>query len=284
LIDLTSPTQLKELLNRHNLRPRKRFGQNFLVDRNVLNKILDALEICEGDPVLEIGPGVGALTLGLAQRGARVVAVEIDRGMVSILGEVLPEHSNVTVVNEDFLRLDIAQFLTEHFGTASVKVVGNLPYYITSPIIAKLFGAGPRIERIVLMVQKEVAERLKACPGGREYGAMSVFVQYHSSAEIVSFVSQNVFLPPPDVSSAIVRLTPIPAPVVAPSEALFFNVVHCAFGKRRKTLLNSLSDCPSLGLSKEQVAAVLHKSTIDPARRAETLSLEEFAKIARAVG
>lgn len=281
--DLTSPVQLKELLRRYNLHPKKRLGQNFLVDRNVLGKILDAADIREGDAVLEIGAGAGVLTLALAERGARVVAVEVDRALTAVLSEVLAGYPNVTIVNADILSLDLPQLLTGHFGEAKVKVIGNLPYYITSPIIAELLQARDRIERIVLMVQKEVAERLKASPGTKDYGSMSVFVQYYSEPEIVAHVSKNVFLPPPDVSSAIIRLMPrAKPPVDVPGDELFFDVVHCAFGQRRKTLLNSLSDCPALGLSKDQVSQVLHNAGIDPSRRAETLSLDEFAQIARA--
>jgi 16S rRNA (adenine1518-N6/adenine1519-N6)-dimethyltransferase len=282
-IDLTSPAQLKNLLRRHNIRPRKRFGQNFLVDRNVLNKILDAAEVREGAPVLEIGPGVGTLTLGLAERGARVVAVELDRDMIAVLSEVLADHQNATIVNADFLPLDLPQFLTEHFGDAKISVLGNLPYYITSPIISSLLPASSRIERIVMMVQKEVAERITALPGSRDYGSMSVYVQYYSQAEVVAHVPRTVFLPSPEVSSAIVRLAPRTVrPVDVPSDELFFDVVHCAFGQRRKTLLNSLSDCPALGLSRLQVAQVLLSAEIDSSRRAETLSIMEFARIAAA--
>ena len=282
-IDLTSPVQLTELFRRLDFRPRKRFGQNFLVDRNVLNKILDAAEIRQGDPVLEVGPGAGTLTQALVERGARVVAVEVDRDLVAILSEVVG--SAAEIVNADILSLNLPQFLQDHFGSARVKVLGNLPYYITSPIISELLMARSQIERIVLMAQKEVAERLKACPGTKDFGSMSVFVQYYSEVQIIAHVSRNVFLPPPDVASSIVRLTPRERPPVeVPSDELFFDVVHCAFGQRRKTLLNSLSDCQALGLTKEQVAQVLHAAHIEPSRRAETLSLEEFAAIARAIG
>ena len=280
-IDLTSPVQLTELFRRFGFRPRKRFGQNFLVDRNVLNKILDAADIHEGDAVLEVGPGAGTLTLALAERGAKVIAVEVDRDLVAILSEVAPD---AEIINADILGLNLPQFLRDHFGESKVKVLGNLPYYITSPIIVEMLTAGSQIERIVLMVQKEVAVRLGACPGTKDFGSMSVFVQYYSEVEIIAHVSRNVFLPPPDVSSAIVRLTPRERPPVdVPSDELFFDVVHCAFGQRRKTLLNSLSDCQALGLTKEQVSQVLHAARIEPSRRAETLSLEEFASISRAI-
>jgi len=284
-LDLTSPAQLMGLFRRHNFRPKKRFGQNFLVDRNILNKILDAADIHEGDSVLEVGAGAGALTVAVAERGAKVAAVEVDRTLVAILSEVLAEHPNAVVINADFLSLNLPQFLRGHFGEVRVKVLGNLPYYITSPIITELLQARSQIERIVLMAQKEVAERLRASPGTKDYGSMSVFVQYYSVPEIIAYVSKNVFLPPPEVSSAIVRLNPrLRPPVEVPSDELFFDVMHCAFGQRRKTLLNSLSDCPALGLSKEQVSQVLHEAGIASSRRAETLSLEEFAQIACRLG
>lgn len=283
-IDLISPVFLKDLLFRHNLRPRKRFGQNFLVDQKVLDKILDALDIQEGEPILEIGPGVGTLTRALAERGAKVVAVELDRDMITVLQETLADYPDVTVVSQDFVRLNLPEFLTEHFGTAKIKAVGNLPYNITSPIITQLFTATSQIERIVMMVQKEVADRLEASTHTKSYGALSVFVQYHSIPEIIDVVPNTAFIPPPGVQSAIVRLTLRPAvPVDVPNEEQFFEVVHCAFSKRRKTLLNSLTGCIGLVLTREQVADILDRAGIDPVRRAETLSLEEFASIARAV-
>ncbi|HAH86482.1 MAG: 16S rRNA (adenine(1518)-N(6)/adenine(1519)-N(6))-dimethyltransferase RsmA [Armatimonadota bacterium] len=284
MVDLTSPAQLSQIFRKHNFRPKKRFGQNFLVDRNILEKILDAAGICKGDSVLEIGPGAGTLTQAALLRGARVAAVEIDRDIIAILEEALAPYPNATIVNADFLSINVPNFLQEHFGDVKVKVLGNLPYYITSPIISRLLQAKDRIDSVVMMVQKEVAVRLKAAPGTSDYGSMSVFVQYYAEPEIVSYVSKNVFMPPPEVSSAVVKLTPRPAPpVLAPSEEVFFNIVHCAFGKRRKTLLNSLSDCPAMGFSKERVGQVLRAAGIDAARRAETLSLEEFARIARSI-
>jgi len=283
-IDLTSPAQLKDLLNRHGFHARKRFGQNFLVDRNIVNRVLDASDIRPGDAVIEIGPGAGTLTEGIAERGAKVLAIEIDRKLVPVLDEVTASHPNIEIVNADFLGLDLPGFLEERFDGERVKVIGNLPYYVTSPIIARIIESREQIERSILMVQREVADRLQASPGSRDYGSMSIFVQFHAEVETVAHVSRNVFLPPPDVSSAIVRLTPRMRPAVeVPSETAFFDVVHCAFGKRRKTLLNSLSDCPALGLSKEEVARLLNEAGIDPALRAERLSLEDFATIARAL-
>ncbi|MHB0999940.1 MAG: 16S rRNA (adenine(1518)-N(6)/adenine(1519)-N(6))-dimethyltransferase RsmA [Armatimonadota bacterium] len=283
-IDLTSPAQLGDLLRRHGFYTKKRFGQNFLVDRNVLNKIVDALDLCENDCVLEIGAGAGTLTQALAEKGVKVVAVEIDCDLLNILSEVLFDYKNVEIVNADILRLDLASFLFEHFGDRPVKVVGNLPYYITSPIITQVFEVGSQVERVVLMVQKEVGDRLKAPTRTKDYGSMSIYIQYHSVPEFIAPVPPTVFFPPPDVSSAIIRLIPrTEPPVDVPSEKLFFDVVHCAFGRRRKTLLNSLSDCPPLSLTKEQVSEVLQKADIDYMRRAETLTLEDFATVTRVV-
>ncbi|MDI6827280.1 MAG: 16S rRNA (adenine(1518)-N(6)/adenine(1519)-N(6))-dimethyltransferase RsmA [Armatimonadota bacterium] len=283
-IELTSPTQLAELFQRYSFHIKKRFGQNFLVDWNILNKILDAADVREGDNILEIGAGAGAVTLGMAERGARVVAVEIDQALLNILSEVLADRPNVQVVHADILGLNLPQFLNNYFGLAKVKVVGNLPYYITSPIITELLLARSQIEVIVLMVQKEVADRLRASPGTKDYGSMSIFVQFYSEIEVVAYASKNVFFPPPDVSSALVRLIPrAKPPVDVPNDELFFAVVHCAFGQRRKTLLNSLSDCQALGFSKSQIAQVSHETGIDFSRRPETLSLEEFARIAFAL-
>jgi 16S rRNA (adenine1518-N6/adenine1519-N6)-dimethyltransferase len=281
-IDLTSPAQLRQLLNRHGFRAKKRFGQNFLIDRNLVDKIIHTADVREGDSVLEIGPGAGTLTQAIAERGAEVVAVEVDRDLIAITQEVTAAYPNVKTINADILSLDLPQMLSDHFGDARVKVVGNLPYYITSPIIARVIEARARIDLVTLMVQREVAERLNASPGTKDFGSMSVFVQFYTETEIVAHVSKNVFYPPPEVSSAIVRLRPRSTPAVdVPCEQTFLDVVHCGFGRRRKTLLNSLSDCSALGLSKEQVARVLHDAGIDPSLRAEVLSLEDFASIAR---
>jgi len=281
-LDLTSPTQLRELLRTHGFRIKKRLGQNFLVDRNVLDKIIEIADISNHDNILEIGPGVGTLTLSLAERGARIVAVEVDHTLIPILREVLDPYHNVTVVHSDILALDMPLFIRENFGDGTVKVVGNLPYYITSPVITKMIEARSCFERIVFMVQKEVADRLTSPPGTKEYGSMTVFVQFYLQVEVAAHVSRNVFFPPPDVSSAIVRMTPRSTPPVdVPSEKVFFDIVHCAFGQRRKTILNSLSNCPALSLSKDEAARILHKASVDASRRPETLSLEDFARIAR---
>ncbi|MHB1457668.1 MAG: 16S rRNA (adenine(1518)-N(6)/adenine(1519)-N(6))-dimethyltransferase RsmA [Armatimonadota bacterium] len=283
-IDLTSPAQLGDMLRRYGFYTKKRFGQNFLVDRNIINKLVDALDLHDDDCVLEIGPGVGTLTQAVAEKCGKVVAVEVDRDLIPILAETMTGFTNVKIVTEDILRLNLTDFLKEEFGGCKVKVVGNLPYYITAPIIGQIFEAKENVERIVLMVQKEVAERLYADPGGRNYGSMSLFVQYHSQPEIIAQVSSSVFFPSPDVSSTVIRLTPYQTPPVdVPDEKLFFDVVHTAFSKRRKTLLNSLSQSAPLFIEKTQAASALERAGIDPVRRAETLSLEEFARLTKEI-
>jgi len=282
--NLISPAVVKSLLLEHGLRPKKRLGQNFLIDRNVLNKIIDAANIGPKDSALEIGPGLGVVTRELALRARQVVAVETDRDLIPILREILADLPNADIVNADFLRLDLDQFLRERFGESKLAVVANLPYYITTPIIVELLGVKERIDRIVLMVQKEVAQRLAAPPGGGDYGSITVFVRYHCEVEIVAQVSRNVFFPLPDVDSSLIKFTVRPAPPVqTKDESLFFSVVRAAFGKRRKTLLNALSDAPDLGLTKKQVGDALATAGIDPTRRGETLDLPEFAAIVDAV-
>jgi 16S rRNA (adenine1518-N6/adenine1519-N6)-dimethyltransferase len=279
--NLTSPAVIKSILLQHGLRPKKRLGQNFLIDRNVLNKIIDAAELGPDVSALEIGPGLGVVTRELAMRAGHVVAVEADRELIPILNDVLADMPNAQVVNADFLRLDLDQFLTEHFGKSKIAVVANLPYYITTPIITELIAVKERINHIVLMVQREVAQRLSAPPGGGDYGSITVFVRYHCELETMAQVSRNVFFPPPEVDSSLIKLTIRPEPPVqVKDESLFFAVVHAAFGKRRKTLLNALADAPGLALTKSEVEGVLIVAGIDPTRRGETLDLPEFAAIA----
>jgi 16S rRNA (adenine1518-N6/adenine1519-N6)-dimethyltransferase len=279
-MNLTSPTEVKRILSAHGLHPKKRFGQNFLIDRNVLNRIVDAAGIGSEDNALEIGPGLGTVTVELAERAKRVVAVEMDREMVTVLGDTLAGYPNVEVVQADFLALDTADFLKERFGDARCTVVANLPYYITTPIITSLIDVRERLERIVLMVQKEVAARLRARPATEDYGSLSILLQYYCRVETVMQVSRNVFYPPPDVDSAVVRLTPLPEPAVkVADEALFFRIVRASFSQRRKTLLNTLSSMKEPGWSKDKVDEVLRAAGIEPARRGETLSLEELARI-----
>ena len=283
-MNLSSPAAVTALMKRHQLRPRKRFGQNFLVDGNTLAKIVLAGDVGAGDQVLEIGAGLGVLTRALAEavEGAgRVVSLEIDRDLLPALAETVGPLPQVTVVPGDAMALDWPAFLAAQFGQAPVKVVANIPYNITSPLLTTLLAHKPPLRRIVLLVQKEVAQRLAAAPGTPDYGSLSVFTQYHAAVETVGIVSRRVFLPAPDVDSAIVRLLPHAAPPVPiADETRFFAVVRAAFGQRRKSLLNALSGDPALGWSREQAAAALEQAQIDPLRRGESLGLEEFARLA----
>ncbi len=284
-MNLSSPAAVSALLKRHNLRPRKRFGQNFLVDGNTLAKIVAAGELAPGGYALEIGAGLGVLTAALADavtETGRVVSVEVDTDLLPALEETLAEKPQVQIVTADALALDWPAFLDEHFSGAKPAVVANIPYNITSPLLTTLLAQHGRFSRIVLLVQKEVAARLGAKAGTPDYGALSVFVQYHAQVETIGIVSRRVFFPSPDVDSAVVRLTPHAAPSVSvPSEAQLFAIVRAAFGQRRKALLNALSGDPALSWSREQAASALEAAGIDGGRRGETLTLEEFALLAR---
>jgi 16S rRNA (adenine1518-N6/adenine1519-N6)-dimethyltransferase len=283
-MNLTSLAEVDALLRRHGFQTRQRLGQNFLVDRNTLMKVVSAADLGPDDAVVEIGPGIGTLTVELAARAGRVTAVELDPRLLPILQEVLAGHANAEVVHADFLRLPLAEFIAERCGGRRCKAVANLPYYITSPALVALLEQHAFLERIVLMVQKEVADRLAAAPGTEAYGSLSVFAQWRATVETVARVSRHVFRPPPNVDSAIVRLLIRDAPPVpVADEARFFDVVHAAFQKRRKTLLNALSTFPALGLTKESAAAALGRAGIDPTRRGETLPIAEFAAVANAL-
>lgn len=278
-MNLTSTQQIKSLLAQHGLRPKKRLGQNFLIDRNVLDRIVGAVEAGPGVNVLEIGPGLGVVTRELALSGARVVCVEADRDFEPILRDMLAGEGDVEVIIEDFLKVDMTEFFGERGGGKWV-VAGNLPYYITSPIIARLIDAKDHVSAIVLMVQREVARRLAAPPGSDDFGALSVFVQYHCDIQSVMKVSKNVFFPIPDVDSEVVKLTVLNQPRVSVrDEGLFFKIVRAAFMKRRKTLLNALGSSNELGWDKDKAREVLTSAGIDPERRGETLSLGEFARV-----
>jgi 16S rRNA (adenine1518-N6/adenine1519-N6)-dimethyltransferase len=282
-MNLTAPTEVDALLQRHGFHTRRALGQHLLIDRNVLSRIVAAADLSPEDHVVEIGPGIGTLTRELSAAAGQVTAVELDTRLLPILREVLEDRPNATVIHADFLKLSLASFFAERCGGRRCKVVANLPYYITSPAITALLEQRTYLERIVLMVQREVAERLSAPPGSEDYGSLTVFVQWHATVETVARVSRRVFLPPPRVDSAVVRLMPRtlpPAPVA--DEARLFDVVHAAFQKRRKTLLNALATFPALGLTREAAAAALARAGIDASRRGETLSLPEFAALANA--
>ncbi|MDF2522028.1 MAG: rsmA1 [Clostridia bacterium] len=278
--NVITPSNTKELLKQFEFRMSKSLGQNFLVDKSILDRIIEGAELTKEDYVLEIGPGMGSMTQKLCESAAKVVAVEIDKKLIPVLNVTLSEFDNVTVINNDVLRVDLKSILEEHFGSKPVKVVANLPYYITTPIIMKLLEDRLNLTSITIMVQKEVGDRIKAAPGGKEYGALSVAVQYYANPKQLLLVPPHSFIPQPEVDSVVLKLDILTEPAVAVNdEKLFFRVVKAAFGQRRKTLLNALT-AGNLGLSKEQLKAVLERVDIDENRRGETLSLQEFANIA----
>ena len=270
---IASPQVTQHILNRFKLRADKKLGQNFLIDENVVRQIVEAAELSEADTVLEVGPGIGTLTQGLAESKAQVVAVELDTRLLPVLATTLEGYDNVRVVHGDILKVNIM----EEVGAPEFKVCANLPYYITTPIIFTLLEKRLPMERLVAMVQKEVAERMAAQPGGKEYGALSVAIQYYTEPEIAFIVPPTSFIPAPAVDSAVIvckrRSKP---PVEVCDEALFFRVVKAAFSLRRKMLSNSLKN---MGIKGEQVAKWLELAGVDGKRRAETLSLEDFAKL-----
>lgn len=270
---IASPQVTQHILNRFKLRADKKLGQNFLIDENVVHQIVAAAELSEADTVLEVGPGIGTLTQGLAESKARVVAVELDTRLLPVLATTLNGYDNVRVVHGDILKVNIM----EEVGAPSFKVCANLPYYITTPIIFALLEKRLPMERLVAMVQKEVAERMAAQPGGKEYGALSVAIQYYTEPKIAFIVPPTSFIPAPAVDSAVIvckrREKP---PVEVCDEGLFFRVVKAAFSLRRKMLSNSLKN---MGIKGEQVAKWLELAGVDGKRRAETLSLEDFAKL-----
>lgn len=275
---IASPQVTQHILNRFKLRADKKLGQNFLIDEQVVRQIVAAAELSEADTVLEVGPGIGTLTQGLAESKALVVAVELDTRLLPVLATTLEGYDNVRVVHGDILKVDIM----EEVGVPNFKVCANLPYYITTPIIFALLEKRLPMERLVAMVQKEVAERMAAQPGGKDYGALSVAIQYYTEPEIAFIVPPTSFIPAPAVDSAVIvckrRENP---PVEVCDEALFFRVVKAAFSLRRKMLSNSLKN---MGIKSEQVAKWLELAGVDGKRRAETLSLEDFAKLTNSFG
>lgn len=270
---IASREATQHILKTFHLRASKRMGQNFLIDGAIVRGIVEAAEIAPGDRVLEIGPGIGTLTQGLAEAGAQVVAVELDRKLPEVLAHTLQGYDNVRIHQGDILRVDLRELM----GEGSYKVVANLPYYITTPILMTLLERRLPITKIVTMVQKEVAERMTAPPGGKDYGALSVAVQYYTEPEILLEVPPNSFLPAPEVDSVVISCRLRESPVVqVRDEKVFFRVVRAAFGQRRKTLSNALRGA---GFEKGSVQKALAQAEIDSARRGETLSLEEFARL-----
>lgn len=279
--DIASPRRTKEIINRHGFSFKKSLGQNFLIDQNILDKIVGAAELDGSTGALEIGPGIGALTERLAEAAAAVTAVEIDQRLIPILEEVLEHHPHVKVRHADVLKVNLPELFKEDFaGVEKVSVVANLPYYVTTPILMKLLEDRLPLRHIVVMIQKEVAERMAAAPGGKEYGSLSIAVQYYSEPEIICTVPHTVFIPQPNVDSAVIRLKIRERPAVeVADEQHFFEVVQASFTQRRKTIANNLKARFFPKEGRERLEALLADAGIDPARRGETLSLEEYARL-----
>lgn len=277
---LGNPQNTIEILKKYNFRFQKKYGQNFLIDTHVLDKIIASAGITQEDFVLEIGPGIGTMTQYLCENARHVMAVEIDQNLIPILKDTLSSYDNVTVVNEDILKLDITRIAEEYNQAEPIKVVANLPYYITTPIIMGLFESHVPLESITVMVQKEVAERMQSGPGTKDYGALSLAVQYYSEAEIVANVPPNCFMPRPNVGSSVIRLTcHRKPPVQVKDEKLMFRLIRASFNQRRKTLQNGLSNDGGLHISKEQAAQAIEKLGVSPTIRGEALTLEQFAAL-----
>ena len=277
---LGNPQNTIEILQKYNFNFKKKFGQNFLIDEHVLDKIIRAAEITKDDYVLEIGPGIGTMTQYLACAAREVTAVEIDRALSPILEDTLKEYDNVSIINEDILKVDIAALAKEKNGGRPIKVVANLPYYITTPIIMGLFESHVPLESITVMVQKEVADRMQVGPGTKDYGALSLAVQYYAEPYIVANVPPNCFMPRPAVGSAVIRLTRHQKPPVeVMDEKLMFRLIRASFNQRRKTLANGLKNSGELNLSKEVITAAIEKLGKGSSVRGEALDLEEFARL-----
>ena len=261
----------------------KKFGQNFLIDSNVLESIIRGAEITKDDFVLEIGPGIGTMTQYLCEAARQVVAVEIDKMLIPILEDTLSEYDNVEVINQDVLKVDIKSLAEEKNNGKPIKVVANLPYYITTPIIMGLFESGVPIDSITIMVQKEVADRMQTGPGSKDYGALSLAVQYYATAKVILNVSATCFMPRPNVDSAVIKLTRHKEPTVnVADEKLMFKIIRASFNQRRKTLVNGLKNSPELSFSKEQIVKAIEKIGKPETIRGEALTLEEFAELANA--
>ena len=277
---LGSPSATKEVINKYSFAFQKKFGQNFLIDSNILENIVEAAEITKEDFVLEIGPGIGTMTQYLCEAARQVVAVEIDKMLIPILQDTLSEYDNVEVINQDVLKVDIKSLAEEKNAGKPIKVVANLPYYITTPIIMGLFESGVPIESITIMVQKEVADRMQTGPGSKDYGALSLAVQYYAQAKVMLNVSASCFMPRPNVDSAVIKLTRHKEPVVAvKDEQLMFRVIRASFNQRRKTLVNGLKNSSELDFSKEEILSAIHAIGKEESIRGEKLTLKEFAEL-----
>ena len=280
---LGTPSATKEIINKYSFAFQKKFGQNFLIDSNVLESIIRGAEITKDDFVLEIGPGIGTMTQYLCEAARQVVAVEIDKMLIPILEDTLSEYDNVEVINQDVLKVDIKSLAEEKNNGKPIKVVANLPYYITTPIIMGLFESGVPIDSITILVQKEVADRMQTGPGSKDYGALSLAVQYYATAKVILNVSATCFMPRPNVDSAVIKLTRHKEPTVnVADEKLMFKIIRASFNQRRKTLVNGLKNSPELSFSKEQIVKAIEKIGKPETIRGEALTLEEFAELANA--
>lgn len=281
---LGNPQNTIEVLQKYNFVFQKKFGQNFLIDEHVLSKIIRSAEITEDDFVVEIGPGIGTLTQYLAASAREVAAIEIDDALIPILKDTLSAYDNVTVIHEDVLKVDLCKLAEEKNGGKPIKVVANLPYYITTPIIMGLFENHVPVESITIMVQKEVADRMKTGPGSKDYGALSLAVQYYAKPELVANVPPNCFMPRPRVGSAVIRLTRhTEVPVEAEDEKLMFQIIRASFNQRRKTLVNGLGNAPELHIPKEITTEVLEEMGLSASVRGEALTLAQFAELSNRI-
>ena len=278
---LSDPKKTIEVIQKYQFAFQKRFGQNFLIDAHVLEKIVSAAGITKDDCVLEIGPGIGTMTQYLAESAGQVIAVEIDTNLLPILADTLKDYSNVKVINQDILKVDINELVKEYNNGRPIKGVANLPYYITTPIIMGLFESNVPIDNITVMVQKEVADRMQVGPGSKDYGALSLAVQYYASPYIVANVPPNCFIPRPNVGSAVIRLTRYQEPPVQVKDPkLMFKLIRASFNQRRKTLQNGLNNSPEISFSKEEITKAIESLGVSPSVRGEALSLEQFAQLA----
>lgn len=274
------PRNTIEIIKKYNIKFQKRFGQNFLIDTHVLEKIISASGVTKNDFVLEIGPGIGTMTQYLCESAREVLAVEIDSSLIPVLSDTLSAYDNVTIVNKDILKLDINRIVKEYNQNTPIKVVANLPYYITTPIIMGLFESHVPLESVTVMVQKEVAQRMQAVPGTKDYGALSLAIQYYANAVIAANVPANCFIPRPNVGSAVIKLTcHSTPPVKVDAEKFMFSVIHASFNQRRKTLQNALSNDDRLGISKKEAADAIKQMGLAENTRGEVLYLKDFAKL-----
>lgn len=275
---IANPSRTKEIIQKYSFILQKKYGQNFLIDLHVLDKIIESAQITKDDFVLEIGPGIGSLTQQLAECAREVLAVEIDKNLIPILQDTLKDYSNITILNQDIMKVDLKQMIQEKNKGEKIKVVANLPYYITTPIIMGLLESDCPIDSITVMIQKEVARRIQAGPGTKDYGALSLAVQYYAEPYLAANVPQHSFIPRPNVDSAVIKMTKYSKPpVTVKDEKMLFQIIRAAFGQRRKTLVNSLSN--KLPLEKKQILDALHFMGLDPKIRGEALTLENFAKL-----